>query len=264
MMPADLHGLRVLVTRPVHQAKALCDKLQQQGAIAVAFPTLEILPIAPEDPSATTLRQHFLDLDHYHAVLFVSANAAHYAFQWIDSYWPQLPLGVHWLAVGNATAARLQQLGIPCSVQSGSMDSEALLKDPRLQQLEHTKILICRGDSGRELLRDTLISRGATVDYAELYRRQRPRYSQAEIESRIYQSPPSAMLVSSGEALSNLFTLTGQRPLLDQILVVPSQRVAEQARTMGFKTVVTAANATDDAMITALVGVVSTATSKRG
>jgi len=264
MMPADLQGLRVLVTRPQQQAAPLCAKLAQAGAVAVPFPTLEIVPVTEQDPDAASLRRCFLNLDQYHAVLFVSANAARLAHAWIDHYWPQLPLRVHWLAVGQATAAALTQLGFNASGAAGGMDSEALLASPQLQRLEHTKILICRGEGGRELLRDTLVSRGATVDYAELYRRQRPPYRAEEIESRIYDLLPSAMLVSSGEALTNLLTLTGGRQLLNIALVVPSQRVAEQAQAAGFKTVITAANATDDAMITALVGVVSLDTSKRG
>ena len=67
----------------------------------------------------------------------------------------------------------------------------------------------------------------------------------------------ASILVSSGEVLDNLVALlqsSGSRhpALTDLRLVVPSARVAEQARASGWRRVVTAANASDDAMLAAL------------
>lgn len=255
-----LAGQNVLVTRPAHQADRLCRQLAELGAKPVRFPTLSINPVAESDGGYPSLKNCFLNLDQYQAVIFVSANAVRLAHDWIDQYWPQLPLSIDWLAVGAATSNAMQQYGLPtASIQSdsSSMDSEALLQHPQLQQLTHQKILICRGQGGRELLRDSLQQRGAQVDYAELYRREIPVYSQAEIESIIYKSAISAMLISSGEALINLAALTheaatGVSALSETPLVVPSQRVAELAAEYQFKQVRVAANATDDAMLAAL------------
>jgi uroporphyrinogen-III synthase len=252
-------GLRVLVTRPVPQADNLCQQLRLLGAEPVRFPTLKITPISESESGYQNLKNAFLNLDQYHAVIFVSGNAARMAHQWIDQYWPQLPVDIDWLAVGSATTQALQQCHIPvfCQHPTGSlMDSETLLQLPRLQQLTDQKILICRGQGGRELLAETLHQRGAIVDYAELYRREIPVYSQAEIESIIYKPAASAMLVSSAEALTNLVTLTRTETtgnVLTKIkLIVPSQRVAELAIKYQFKQIKIAANATDDAMLTAL------------
>ncbi|WP_207061590.1 uroporphyrinogen-III synthase [Motiliproteus sp. SC1-56] len=259
MSHAPLTGERVLVTRPAHQADALCQHLQALGAEAVRFPTLAIHPCTPDNPQYSSLKQKFLDLDHYHAVIFVSANAARLGHEWIDSYWPQLPLRIHWLAVGQATARTLSELGIPAQHPDQAMDSEALLALPILQELDHQRVLICRGEGGRELLAQTLQARGAQVDYAELYRRGCPTYSSADIESIIYKSPPTVMLVTSGEALDNLVRLCRQvnqqfeaSALRRRLLVVPSPRVAEQAHQLGFEQVREAANATDGAMLEAL------------
>lgn len=257
-----LTGERVLVTRPAHQAEALCRRLAALGAEPVRFPTLAIEPIEAD----AHLKQHFLDLDRYQAVIFVSANAARLAHDWIDAYWPQLPVKVLWLAVGDATATALEDLGIPALRPTGGMDSEALLALPELQKLDHARILICRGEGGRELLAQTLSDRGAKVDYAELYRRGCPTYSATDIESIIYKCPPTVMLVSSAQALENLIHLCGQtadgqarRSLQQRRLVVPSPRVAERARQLGFEHVRQAANATDEAMVAALQARDSTA-----
>lgn len=256
-----LAGQRILVTRPAHQANALCDRLRQLGAEPVRFPTLAITPIPQHDSNYPLLKQRFLDLDLYHTVIFISANATRLACEQIDQYWPQLPLQINWLSVGSATANTLRQLlpeaTAPSHSDSTAMDSETLLALPELQQLSGKRVLICRGEGGRELLAQTLQQRGAQLDYAELYRREIPVYSQTEIESIIYKSAASAMLVSSGEALTNLVALTRQNDepcskLVDVPIVLPSQRVAALANQLGFTCVRIAENATDEAMMAVL------------
>lgn len=258
-----LAGQRILVTRPAHQAEPLCHRLQQLGAEPIRFPLLTITPTKEDSAHYPQIKQQFLDLDNYQAVIFVSANAARLGYDWIDQYWPQLPIRIHWLTVGSATADCLTQLGItPCS-GDGKMDSETLLQLPQLQQVEGQRILICCGVGGRELLADTLRQRGAQVDLAELYRRERPEYDATEIESIIYKSSASAMLVSSGEALTNLINLIqplegGIGQLAETLLVVPSQRVAELAKANKFNHIRVAANATDEAMIDVLMDLEAT------
>lgn len=256
-----LTGQRVLVTRPAHQAEALCQQLHSLGADVARFPTLAIAPTPTDAPGYAALKARFLDLDHYRRVIFVSANAARLAHDWIDRYWPQLPVRIDWLAVGDATARTLETLGIPARSAEGAMDSEALLALPALQRPDGERILICRGEGGRETLGETLRARGAQVDYAELYRRIRPPYEDRDVESIIYKKLPSAMLVTSAEALSNLVDLCRGRQhpfpwqrLCAITLVVPSRRVAEQAAALGFSHVRVAANATDGAMIATLAG----------
>ncbi|WP_421868618.1 uroporphyrinogen-III synthase [Motiliproteus sp.] len=253
-----LAGQRILVTRPAHQAEPLCHRLQQLGAEPIRFPLLKITPTAADAPQYPLLKQYFLDLDNYRAVIFVSANAARLGYEWIDQYWPQLPIRIDWLAVGSATGDCLRELGIqPCS-GDGRMDSETLLQLPQLQRVEGQRILICCGRGGRELMAETLRRRGAQVDLAELYCREIPEYDATEIESIIYKSSASAMLVSSGEALTNLINLTqphggGVGQLAETPLVVPSQRVAELAKQNKFNHIRVAANATDEAMIAVLM-----------
>ncbi|MCW8885885.1 MAG: uroporphyrinogen-III synthase [Motiliproteus sp.] len=255
----SLSGQRVLVTRPAHQSASLCGALNDAGAEPVPFPTLQIQAADDYLEDVQPLKQIFLDLDLYHIVIFVSANAARLGHDWIDRYWPQLPLGIQWLAVGDATARTLQELQIEPTSPGKSMNSEALLELPLLHNVEEKRILICRGQGGRECLADTLRNRGARVDYAELYRRRMPDYPEQDIESIIYNFLPSVMLVTSKESLTNLDQLCRGKshPLpieqLHQVpVVVPSQRVATTAEQLGYNRILVAENATDTAMIEAI------------
>ncbi|WP_020682435.1 uroporphyrinogen-III synthase [Marinobacterium rhizophilum] len=255
-----LSGQRILVTRPSHQAQQQAALLRAQGAEPVLLPLLTIEPLAETDAQFMHAKQCVLDLDLYHAVIVVSANAARLGIDLVDDYWPQLPLGVHWMAIGASTAACLRDYGIEAYHSSNGYDSEALLQAPALQQVDDKRILILRGDSGRETLASELQARGARVDQAVLYRRSRPVLERACIESAIYAPPLSAILITSGESLSNLVALAkqmgnpeGMAHLQQCPLVVPSQRIATLAYGAGFKQVILASGPDDQNMIGALL-----------
>lgn len=257
----NLQGLTVIVTRPEQQSQQLCSLLTSAGSKPVSLPMMSI--ISDDDAiDKEQIKQCILDLDHYHHVIAVSTNAAQLFHQWVDQYWPQLPIKVNWLAVGEATANRLKVFGYPVSHPEAGMNTESLLSLPELQQLTHQKVLICRGIGGRETLAETLQSRGAKVDYLELYYRSPCRYNRENLRdtlmSPVAENQPTAILISSGEGLQNLtkelqqLTATEIQSLLQTNIVVPSERVAELAESMGYQSISVADNATDQAMMTAL------------
>lgn len=264
MANSALQGLRVLVTRPEHQSTDICSQLQMQGAIPVCLPLLEITPVTDTDHGYPLLKQHILDLDLFQQIIVVSPNAARFAGDLIDSYWPQLPIGITWHAIGQKTADTLAEYGITARVNPAGTDSEALLTDTSLQNIAEQRILIMRGEGGRTLLAETLQARGARTEYAELYRRSCPDYTSQQINSTIYSSL-DAVLITSGEALENFFSLLGpsqehnsqQRgQILSTRLLVPSARVAKLATELGCTKVYIAQGADSQAMVQALIATI--------
>lgn len=255
-MPEPLQQIRVLVTRPEHQAQTLLDLLHQVGASPVALPLLQIRAVEEHDAGFHTLKQHFLDLDLYQHIIFISPNAARFGGDWIDQYWPQLPLKINWFAIGQTTAATLNNYGIDAYHNPLGYDSEALLSAPALQQISGDKVLIMRGFGGREKLADELRARGAQVSYAELYTRSCPDYLPADIHAALSPAP-QAILISSGEGLENLQTLMHNAglsisSLKSSQIIVPSERIKAIAQAYGLEHVKTASGPDDQAMITAL------------
>src|SRR5690606_38713491 len=116
-------------------------QVSQQSALCI-----ESVPLSAAD------RQPLVDIDQYHAVFFVSVNAARLALQALDELWPQWPVGVHWLAVGPATADILAASGLPVEMPASGFDSESVLRLDCLRELHGKRVLICRGNGGRELM----------------------------------------------------------------------------------------------------------------
>jgi uroporphyrinogen-III synthase len=195
-------------------------------------------------------------LDRYCAVIVVSKPAARIAVDLLDRYRPQPPR-LKWFSVGAATAQILEDRGLDISFPVAGDDSEALLELPQLREAiarPGPRVLIMRGEGGRELLAERLRELGASVEYLELYRRDLPQYPPAALPDRIEAERLNGLVVSSGQGFEHLHQLAGDAwPQLARLpLFVPSPRVAELARAAGAQTVVDCRGASAAALLTAL------------
>ncbi len=228
-----LHNRTILVTRPAHQASALIEQIEAAGGRALPFPTIEILPPLNPQPADRIFQQ----LSTYDIAIFISANAARIGVERIRQQ-GEIPQRLQIAAVGKATAAALQQLGVEVAIlPQQRFDSEGLLATPALQAVAGKQILIVRGEGGRELLAETLRSRGASVTYAEAYRRALPQTDPAPLLQAWADTEIDAAVITSNQSLDNLITLVGEAGypyLLETPLVVISQRTAEVAVERGF------------------------------
>lgn len=268
---APLAGVRVLVTRPAHQAGHLAQLIEQAGGEAIRFPVVEITE--PTDPAA--LRARIDRLAEFDLAIFISPNAVERALPLLRARYPVLPAALTLAAVGAGTVRALQRCGIenvlaptarfdkaqtdhpwPAPLASVPSASEALLALPSLQQVRGKKIVIFRGEGGRELLGDTLTARGAAVEYAECYRRRRPVSDIAPLVQRWAQGGIDIVVCTSVEGLHNLHALLGEANsqwLLRTPLVVVSARLAAAARALGCRQQpVSAQEASDEAIVAAI------------
>jgi uroporphyrinogen-III synthase len=245
-------GWRLLLTRPADESAALSHALAEQGIFSSSLPLLDIVPI----PVSDTMREVILALDRYCAVIVVSKPAARIGVELLERFFPQRP-AVKCFSVGAATAQILEDHGLDVSFPNEGDDSEALLELASLREAiarPDPRVLILRGEGGRELLAERLREQGASVDYLELYRRELPHYPPAALPQRIQVERLNALVVSSGQGFEHLHQLAGEAwPRLAQLpLFVPSPRVAELARAAGARTVVDCRGAGAAALLTAL------------
>ena len=242
----------ILVTRPAGQAQELCTAVAAKGFTVHHLPMLQVLPLAKLGPEQ---QQQVQDLDNYQHLIFVSANAVRYGMDCIESCWPQLPVGLDWYAVGDSTARLLLPFGVEAHTPASAMNSEGLLALPQLQQLEGARVLIVKGEGGRQTLAEELGRRGARVDELACYRRAAPELAPRELAAMLTQWDIEMVMISSGEGLSNMLALLSPAETTKFsciTLLVPSPRVADLAHNAGFEQVITAENASDSAMLRAL------------
>lgn len=259
MAEKPLTKLKIAVTRPREQAAPLARRIEQAGGIPLLFPLLDIAPVQDQqalheqisrlvqkEPLAASFEERPFDL-----VIFISPNAVQYGMAAIRAA-GDLPPALRIATVGQGSAKALRELGLANVIAPAErFDSEGLLALPELQDVAGWRVLIFRGDGGRELLGDTLRARGATVEYAACYRRSKPQQDTAVL----LDAAPDALTVTSSEALGYLWQMLdeAQRDRICGIpLFVPHQRIAELAQRQGWRQV-RLADAGDDGLLSALI-----------
>ncbi len=242
----------ILITRPCGREIHLRHIIEQAGGNVIHYPVFNINP-----PPALEIEQlnHLRNqLQRFDMAIFISPTAVEQS----QLYFPVLPEHLTIVSIGSKTTQVLQQHNIHVDLEAPEHNTESLLQTVEFQktEIQNQRILIFRGTGGRALLGDSLIHRGAQVRYVETYRRTIPPHPPL---TRQQLKTLNAITISSNEGLDNLLTLMQDPDLLiDVPLVVPGQRAATLARQHGFKTIITAKNATDEAVLIALNNFFST------
>ncbi|MDY7829722.1 uroporphyrinogen-III synthase [Aeromonas caviae] len=235
-----------LVVRPAAQANQLVQMLRQRGHAPLCCPLLETRPGCDLPHLGDMLREADL-------VIAVSMHAIHFAHHFLlqtGQTWPH----IDYFAVGQASADAFAEAGIQALCPADPR-SEGLLALPALQGVSGRRVLILRGNDGRDLIARTLASRGALVHYCATYERHYPDLDGDALTRHWQAAGLDSLLITSGELLQRLLTLVPgpQHPwLYDRLLVVPSPRVAEMAEGAGFTRIVIAQGASNQALVAAL------------
>lgn len=248
--PAALNNVGVLVTRPAHQASALCRRIQEQGGRPLLFPTVIIENIIDNPAIEAAIN----DLPHTHKIIFVSANAVSAS----AARWPTLPANLELFAIGKSTAQAMTAMGWHnIHYPDHEFNSEGLLAMPQFQQVQGQHIVIIAGEGGRDTLEHTLQRRGAKVTKIPVYRRRCPESGGEFLREGWRDGKIDVVLSTSSESLQNLYQLLGPLELnywQQTPLIVVSERMAATARQLGYHhQLIVAQGASDDALLDALL-----------
>jgi len=248
-MAPSRRPLTVLITRSLHQAQRLATLVERAGGRSILFPTIDI--VASEDAQLFECLQARLN-DYRHAI-FISSNA-------VDCSVPKLnmaALGATLIAIGPATARALARYQLSYLMPAAPYNSEAVLAMPELQQVQQHPIAIIAGEGGRTVLAERLRARGAEVDKYAVYQRKLPNVALGAELPSWRQQGLNCIIASSLTSLQNLATLIGSEGtwLYQLPLCVISEALVGEAQRLGFKQVIQAANATDEAIVAALADI---------
>lgn len=234
-----LAGRGIVVTRPAAQARQLAGLILAAGGNPVLFPVLEILDASDLQPLHALIDR----LDEFDMAIFISPSAVNKAMNLITAR-RSLPSRLRIAAIGRGSSRELKHFGVSEVIApTRKFDSEALLALPELAAVADKRVVIFRGDGGRELLGDTLVARGAVLEYAECYRRGKPKTDAAPLLKAWARNELHAIVVTSSEGLRNLFDIVGklgQAWLRKTPVFVTHARIASTARELGLAVIVEA------------------------
>ncbi|MEQ1772504.1 MAG: uroporphyrinogen-III synthase [Burkholderiales bacterium] len=249
-MSETLGGRGVVVTRPAGEARRLAALIREAGGEPLLYPAIEIL-----DAPDTRVLDGVIDrLDAFDLAIFISPSAVEKAMTRIVAR-RALPAQLRIAAIGPGGVRALQRFGVTDVVAPHSRyDSESLLASPYLHNVQGQRIVIFRGDGGRELLGETLAARGAAVEYAACYRRAKPVFDAAPLIQAWERHTVAGVIVTSSEGLRHFcerIGVAGRTWLQNTLIVVPHQRIHATARELGMMRVVESESG-DEALVRTL------------
>jgi uroporphyrinogen-III synthase len=235
-------AMKVLVTRPASQAATWVSRLQELGIQAESLPLIDIRP-APESLAVVLAWSRVTAL---RLIVFVSPNA-------VEQFFALKPAGLPWpkmlsvASTGPGTTRALRAQGVPPerviepATDAAQFDSEALWERLAMSDWRNAKVLIVRGDGGRDWLAETLRTHGAKVSAVMAYQRVAPKFTpaqQALLADALAEPQKHLWLFSSSEAISHLAASVTHADLARAWAIATHPRIAARAQELGFGNVV--------------------------
>ena len=229
---------KLVVTRPAAQAGHWVERLRERGVDAIAQPLIEIA--APADPAAVAAA--WRGLERHAFVMFVSANA-------VERFAELRPPGSSWPAAleagatGPGTAAALCAAGVPPALvvapaaDAASHDSEALWQRIAQRPWAGRRVLVVRGEEGREWLAERWRDAGAAVEFVAAYRRVLPRLdapARARLDDALARPREHCWWFTSSQAVDHLRRLAPAADFGAACALASHPRIAARARAAGF------------------------------
>ena len=160
----DLKGKRILITRPRSQSTSFARCLEEQGAIPILFPVIEIAPVKV----SRVLDQALRHLDQYDWLVLTSANGVQVTWKRLeDLHIRALPEGLKVAAIGPNTAAELHSVGVCPDFVPAEYVAEAIL--PGLGKLQGCRVLLLRADMARPALPQAIRRGGGVATEIAVY-----------------------------------------------------------------------------------------------
>ena len=223
-----------VLTRPEGRNDALVEALLKRGVSSLALPALQVEAM---DFFDVTIHHPSL----YDAVVFVSSKAVECyltALQKQAIAWPQ---GVYAATVGSASASRLYHFsGLSSDVivhpdeHDPNQDSEALWAQLTRRQLRFKRVLIIRGQQGREWLGARFEADGAQVERVAVYQRVPSIWSEQQrvaLEQALLSDTCVFLLTSSESVcamIQNIVRFGLEIPWAKARFVAIHERIAER------------------------------------
>ena len=158
--------IALISSRPQETNVQLSDDLKKSEIKLLSFPLTEIHPLNNYQIFDGVIK----NIKTYQHIIFISTNAVHFFLERVKKLSLQIPKNLIFSSIGPTTKLLLQKkLSVDVHFPIKTFDSEHLLKEKIYNNVEGQKILIIRGEGGRETLKNALEEKGGIVNYGECY-----------------------------------------------------------------------------------------------
>ena len=219
-----LAGRTILITRSQEQAPELAALLTQMGARVVETPVIGFEEPADWGPADAAIAR----LDAYDLIILTSANAAARFHSRMTTRHAKTPVSSRLVAIGPATARRMESLGMPPEVVASDSRAEGLLALLSNDDLVGRRLLIPRAETARDLLPDELRKAGALVDVVTVYRTIALPIPEAA-RRLLVDRQVDAVTFTSPSTVTNLIAAVGGIETLEGTLIAVIGPVTAQA-----------------------------------
>jgi uroporphyrinogen-III synthase len=204
---STLNGVRVALTRAIHQVEDLARPLRALGAELIYVPVIAIESV----PHPEALRHAVSQCDQYDWIIFSSANAVS-AF--VAELLPRTARDckARVATVGAATKKAAEARGFTVSLTPDQYVAEALVQAFG-EDLKGQRILIPSAAVTRDVVAPALRKRGAQVEVVEAYRNVIPAEAEGKARAAFQEPYPDWVTFSSSSAVDNLVSLIGRDPV---------------------------------------------------
>ncbi|MBV32119.1 MAG: hypothetical protein CMK36_01600 [Porticoccaceae bacterium] len=218
---------KVLLIRAQRVDDELVRQLDDAMTNVLCIPITRIEEIERDE----RIKTNILDFDHFDIAIFVSVHAARIGLSLLEEYWPMLPRHMVFFAIGAQTAECVSHHNLEV-ISPSTETTEGLLSLHGLKDVRSKRIVIFRGQGGREKLACELAKRGAQVTYSELYRRVT---DEQNLKNALMVLPSIDCLVAHSAASLKLLGPPSRLIASNLRVVVPSDRVGGYAADMGYR-----------------------------
>lgn len=210
-----LAGRTILITRSHEQAAELASLLAGQGARVIEAPVIGFAE--PDDwaPADAAFRR----LDSYDRIILTSSNAVARFHARLKLLGLAVPERCERIAIGDATARRMREAGLPAHEVASVARAEGILELLSAgAPVAGQRILIPRAEVARELLPERLRAAGAHVDVVSVYRTI-PVPVSGEVLEMLRLRQVDLIAFTSSSTVTNFLGATGGTQLLSGVVV---------------------------------------------
>ncbi|MEN6318686.1 MAG: uroporphyrinogen-III C-methyltransferase [Syntrophaceae bacterium] len=203
-----LFGKGIVITRPEAQAEDFACLLHAQGARAIHFPTIKIVP--PE--SYEGLDRAISQISQYQWIVFTSANGVSFFFQRLKELGRDIRdlKDIRICTIGPATAETIEKLGIRVDLVPDEYISEGVVREFEKFNITGNRILLPRAEVARDVIPEGLAKLGAAVDVVTAYRTVNSGKKKSELEALVNENKVDVITFTSPSTVTNFMEIIGR------------------------------------------------------